>query len=152
MKLNTPTRDGDAEIHLLTNLPASRVSGLKVAELYRKRWTLEQAFYELTMYLRCELNTLGYPKAALFAFAVAVCSYNLLASLKGALRAAHGEAEIKENVSNYFLTDEINGNYRGMMVALPPKSKRPTIPFVQCAAGGAPAFLGLGLALPSHGG
>ena len=41
VKLNTPTRDGDHEIHLLTNLPASQVSAVKVAELYRKRWTLE---------------------------------------------------------------------------------------------------------------
>jgi len=121
VKLNSPTRDGDMEIHLLTNLPASRVSAVKVAKLYQKRWTLEAAFNELTLHLRCELNTLGYPKAALFAFCVAVCCYNLLASLKGALRAAHGEEELKENVSNYFLTDEINGNYRGMMVALPPK-------------------------------
>ena len=52
MKLNTPTRDGDAEIHRLTNLPASRVSGQKVAALNRKRWTSENAVYELNMYLR----------------------------------------------------------------------------------------------------
>src|SRR4029077_1210106 len=68
VKLKTPTRDGDMELHLLTNLPASQVSAMKIAELYRKRWTLEQAFNELTTHLRCELNTLGYPKAALFAF------------------------------------------------------------------------------------
>ena len=64
--------------------------------LYQKRWTLEAAFNELTLHLRCELNTLGYPKAAPFAFCVAVCCYNLLASLKGALRAAHGEEELVE--------------------------------------------------------
>jgi len=120
VRLNTPTRDGDWEIHLLTNLPASKVSAVKVAQLYRKRWTLEQAFNELTTHLRCELNTLGYPKAALFAFCVAVCSYNVLAAIKGALRGVHGE-ETMENVSNYFLTDEISGTHRGMMVALPPE-------------------------------
>jgi hypothetical protein len=120
VRLNTPTRDGDWEIHLLTNLPASKVSAVKVAQLYRKRWTLEQAFNELPTHLRCELNTLGYPKAALFAFCVAVCSYNVLAAIKGALRGVHGE-ETMENVSNYFLTDEISGTYRGMMVALPPE-------------------------------
>jgi len=121
VKLKKSTRDGDMEIHLLTNLPASRVSALKVAELYRKRWTLEAAFYELTLHLRCELNTLGYPKAALFAFCVAVCCYNLLATIKGAMRGAHGEEVVKNDVSNYFLTDEISGNYKGMMVALPPE-------------------------------
>lgn len=119
IKLDTPTRDGDSEVHLLTNLPL-KVSAVRVAELYRKRWTLEQAFNELTTHLRCELNTLGYPKAALFAFCVAVCSYNLLAAIKGALRGVHGEEVLETKVSNFFLTDEINTVYGGMMVALPP--------------------------------
>lgn len=120
VKLNTPTRDGDREIQILTNLPA-KITAVKIAELYRKRWTLEQAFNELTTHLRCEVNTLGYPKAALFAFCVAVCSYNLLAAVKGALRGLHGEEIMETKVSNYFLTDEISGVYKGMMIALPPK-------------------------------
>ena len=119
LKLNKPTRDGDTEIHLLTNLPL-KVGAVKIAELYRGRWTLEQAFNELTTHLRCELNTLGYPKAALFAFCLAVCSYNLLAAVKGALRGVHGEETMETKVSNYFLTDEISGVYKGMMIALPP--------------------------------
>jgi hypothetical protein len=121
VRLKKATRDGDMEIHLLTNLPASKVSATKVASLYRDRWTLEAAFNELTLHLRCEINTLGYPKAALFAFCVAVSCYNLLAAIKGALRGVHGEEVLKTEVSDYFLTDEINGNYRGMMVALPPE-------------------------------
>jgi len=119
VKLSKPTRDGDREIHLLTNLPL-KVGAVKVADLYRGRWTLEQAFNELTTHLRCELNTLGYPKAALFAFCVTVCSYNLLAAVKGAMRGVHGEETMETKVSNYFLTDEISGFYKGMMVALPP--------------------------------
>jgi hypothetical protein len=118
VKLSQPTRDGDMEIHLLTNLPA-KIVAVKIAELYRRRWTLEQAFNELTTHLRCELNTLGYPKAALFAFCVAACSYNLLAAVKGALRGVHGEEKMETEVSNYFLTDEISGVYKGMMIALP---------------------------------
>jgi hypothetical protein len=120
VKLKKPTRDGDMEIHVLTNLPASRVSAVKVARLYQRRWTLEAAFNELTLHLRCEINTLGYPKAALFAFCVAACCYNLLATIKGALRGVHSEEVLKNDFSNFFLADEINGNYRGMMVALPP--------------------------------
>jgi len=118
IRLNTPTRDGDTEIHFLTNL-AAKVTAQKVAQLYRKRWTLEQAFNELTTHLRCELNTLGYPKAALFAFSVAVCSYNLLAALKGVLRGVHGEEKVDKEVSNFHLTNEIQSVYGGMMVALP---------------------------------
>src|SRR5439155_21007617 len=70
--LKKPTRDGDTAIHLLTNLSVSQAKAVRVAALYLKRWTLETAFQELTVHLRCELNTLGYPKAALFAFCVAL--------------------------------------------------------------------------------
>jgi len=121
VKLRKATRDGDMEIHLLTNLPEKKVSAVKVAELYRKRWTLEEAFNELTTHLRCELNTLGYPKAALFAFCVAVSSYNLLATIKGALRGVHGESVVEQTVSNFFLTNEISTTYRGMTIAVPPE-------------------------------
>jgi hypothetical protein len=120
LRLQTATRDGDQEIHVLTNLP-SKVSAVRVAALYRQRWTLEQAFNELTTHLRCELNTLGYPKAALFSFCVAASSYNVLAALKGVLRGVHGEEKVDREVSNFCLTNEIQSVYGGMMVALPPK-------------------------------
>jgi len=117
--LKTPTRDGDTEIHLFTNVPAKDGDALKMADLYLRRWTLETAFQEVTTHLKCELNTLGYPQAALFAFCVALCCYNLLGVIKGALCAVHGEAKLKDEISNYQLTHEISGIYRGMMIALP---------------------------------
>jgi hypothetical protein len=120
VKLDRPTRDGDAEIHLLTNLPAGDADALVAAQLYRDRWTLETAFQDLTVHLRCEPNTLGYPPAALFAFCVAAACYNVLAAVKGALRAAHGEEAIRDRVSNYFLAEEVSGTYRGMLIAVPP--------------------------------
>jgi hypothetical protein len=119
VRLHKPTRDGDGEIHVLTNLPASKVNAVKVAKLYQKRWKLETAFQELTTHLRCELNTLGYPRTALFAFGVALACYNVLAALKGALRGAHGEQVVDEQVSNFFLTEEISSVYRGMTIAVP---------------------------------
>ena len=120
VQLKTATRDGDHEIHLFTNLP-KKVSGVKVAELYRGRWTIEQVFNELTTHLCCEPNTLGYPKAAVFAFCVALCCYNLLSAVKGALRGIHGEKAVDHEVSNYFLAEEISRVYDGMMIALPPQ-------------------------------
>jgi hypothetical protein len=120
VRLKTPTRDGDTQVHLLTNVPASKANAIKVASLYRKRWRLETAFQELTTHLRCELNTLGYPPAALFAFCVALSCYNLLAAVKGALRGVHGQKTIEETLSNFYMTDEISSVYRGMMIALPP--------------------------------
>jgi hypothetical protein len=125
VKLDQPTRDGDAEIHILTNLPAEDADALVVAGLYRDRWTLETAFQELTVHLCCEPNTLGYPPAALFAFCVAVACYNVLAAVKGALRAVHGEQTVKDRVSNYFLAEEVSGTYRGMLIAVPPPEWAP---------------------------
>jgi len=63
IQLDKPTSDGDTEIHLLTNVP-SRVSALKLASLYRKRWTIERAFQEMEATLNSEIKTLAYPQAA----------------------------------------------------------------------------------------
>jgi hypothetical protein len=125
VELNQPTRNGDWEIHLLTNVPAQDAGALQVAELYHGRWTLETAFQQVTVDLRCELNTLGYPGAALFAFCVALACYNLLAVVKGALRAVHGDAKVQQDVSNYYLTEEISEVYHGMLIAVPPPQWEP---------------------------
>jgi IS4 transposase len=117
--LDQPTRDGDTEIHLLTNLPAKDAHAEVVANLYRRRWTIETAFQELEATLDGEITTLGYPKAALFAFCVALVSYNVLSTVKAALRAAHGADEITEAFSGYYLADEVRMSYRGMMRAIP---------------------------------
>jgi len=118
VRLKKPTEDGDVEVEILTNLPA-KVSGVKVAEVYLKRWKIEGAFHELTVALNCEVNTLGYPKAALFGFCVAVSAYNVLAVLKAALRAVHGEKKVQEEVSGYYMALEWSMVYAGMMIALP---------------------------------
>jgi hypothetical protein len=119
VRLKQPTEDGDREVEILTNLPAEVADAVKVADLYLKRWKIEGAFHELTMALNCEVNTLGYPKAALFGFSVAVVAYNVLAVLKAALRAVHGEKKVQEEVSGYYLALEWAVVYAGMMIALP---------------------------------
>jgi hypothetical protein len=122
--LDQPTTDGDTEIHILTNLPACDVSAAQVAELYRKRWTIEGRFYEVTQTLNCEPNTLGYPKAALFAFCLALVASNAVALLKAALRAEH-EDEAVAQMSSYYMSLEVQETYRGMMIALPPSAWEP---------------------------
>jgi hypothetical protein len=113
--LDRETENGDKIIYVLSNLP-SKVSAVSIANLYRNRWKLEHAFNELTTYLRCELISLGYPSAALFGFSVAVCSYNLLAALQGVLRGVHGQQKIETEVSNYYLIQEVQRIYPGMML------------------------------------
>lgn len=118
VELDQPTRDGDREIHLLSNLPES-VDACQIAEVYRRRWTIETAFGELEATLHGELQTLCYPRAALFAFAMALVAYNVLSTVKAALRAEHGAEKIEHEVSGYYLADEVAGTWRGMMIVLP---------------------------------
>ena len=118
--LDKPTRDGDTEIHILTNLPARKVPAVRVAEIYRKRWTIEGLFFEVAQTLSCEIDTLCYPKAALFAFCLGLLACNAVALLKAALRAVHGEEVVSGQLSAYYLVLEIRQTYAGMMVALPP--------------------------------
>ena len=66
--LDQATRDGETELHILTNVPVKDARAKVIAELYRGRWTIETAFQELEATLNSEITTLGYPKAALFAF------------------------------------------------------------------------------------
>jgi IS4 transposase len=117
--LDRPTRDGDTAIHILTNLPAQDARAKTIAELYRKRWTIETAFAELEATLQGEISTLGYPKAALFAVCVALVAYNVLSVVKAALRSVHGAKVVTEEVSGSSLADEVSGTYRGMMIAIP---------------------------------
>jgi hypothetical protein len=117
--LDQPTREGDTEIHVLTNLP-KEVGALQVAEVYRKRWTIEGLFFEVAQTLSCEIDTLGYPKAALFAFCLGLLASNAVALLKAALRAVHGEEAVSQTLSAYYLVLEIRQTYAGMMVAIPP--------------------------------
>jgi hypothetical protein len=116
--LDAPTRDGDTSIAVLCNLPEADADARAVAKLYRRRWTIEHAFEDLALALACEINTLCYPKAALFGFCVGLVVYNLMAVVKGALRGLHGEAEA-EQMSAYYMADEMGGVYRGMMIAIP---------------------------------
>jgi IS4 transposase len=117
--LDKPTRDGDSEVHLLTNLPVKHARAKVVADLYRRRWTIETAFAEIEKTLNGEINALGYPKAALFSFCMALVAYNVMAAVKAALRSVHGEEKVAEEVSGYYLADEIQMCHRGMMKAIP---------------------------------
>jgi len=121
VKLYQPTRDGDTEIHILTNVSRRAANALKLADLYRKRWTIETMFQELTETLTCEIKTLGYPKAAVFAFCLALVAYNGISVIKAALRSGHGTDTVEEHVSGYYLSLEISKTYTGMMIAIPPQ-------------------------------
>lgn len=105
--LDQPDRNGEDTVYLLTQVPPEKASAIELADLYRKRWRIEVAFLKMTVQLRCEINTLGYPKAALFGFAVAAVAFNVLAVLMAALRVAHPEVDIEQTVSTYYIANEM---------------------------------------------
>ena len=116
--LKKETRDGDKEIFIITNVPKRVAGAKKIAQIYRNRWTIETAFQELEKWFNSEINTLGYPPAALFAFCVALISYMMISVIMAALSSIHGPEVVAEKVSGYYLADEISGTYRGMMIAI----------------------------------
>lgn len=121
VELDQPTRNGDTELHIITNLPRKVARGRRIAQMYRERWKIEKLFLHLTEALRCEINTLGYPRAALFGFSLALAAYNVLSTVRAAVRKEHGEEE-EERLSESVLAEEIGATTRGMMIALPPSS------------------------------
>jgi Transposase DDE domain len=118
LRLDRPTRNGEAEIVLITNLPADVAAEL-CCSVYRGRWEIETHFQKLTDLLHCEIPTLGYPRAALFAFCMSILAGNALAILKGHLRAVHGDEMVAE-LSTYALVNDVAEVYPGMMMAVPP--------------------------------
>lgn len=118
LELDEPTRDGETEIVLITNLPAG-VAAAACCAAYADRWEIEGHYQAMTDLLHCEAPGPGRPRAALFAFAMAAVAGDALAVLKANLREAHGE-EVAGEVSAYALVGEAAEAYPGMMVAVPP--------------------------------
>ena len=116
--LKKKTRDGDTHIAIITDLPKGSASADIIAKLYRGRWKIETSFQELEKFWNSEINSLGYPPAALFGFCVALVSHIILAVVKAALSSAHGNDIVDNKLSGYYLADEISGTYRGMQVAI----------------------------------
>jgi IS4 transposase len=94
IQLKQPTRHGDRRVALLTNLPTADADVLMVADLYLERWQIEMMFQMITDTFHCELDTLGYPRAALFVFCIALVAFNILSTVKAALKQTHGAVVI----------------------------------------------------------
>ncbi len=118
LQLDQPTRDGDTELYLLTNLPKA-IKAEVVAMAYRGRWTIEVGFQKLATVLANEIDTLAYPKAALFGFAVGVAAYNVLSVVQAALRSEHGQERVQNEVSTFYLGEELSRVSDGMKSAIP---------------------------------
>ncbi len=119
VELKTATRDGELERAIISNVPPERVPACAIANGYRDRWHIETAFQELSEHVHSEINTLGYPAAALFGCCVALVAYMLLQVARTALSRVHGVKTVEQTVSGYYWSDELAGVSRGMMSAIP---------------------------------
>jgi hypothetical protein len=116
LELDQPTRDGDTEIHILTNLPAE-VSALQIADIYALRWEEETGFFYLTTTLTCEVPSVGHPRAALLLFCMALLAFNLRQVIFAALYAEHAEEDVQE-VSHHQVSVEVWRYTDGMLAAI----------------------------------
>ncbi len=51
---------------------------------------------------------------------MALVAYNLVSTLKGVRSCVHG-SDCREKLSYYYLAEELDATYQGMMIALPPE-------------------------------
>ena len=117
LKLFKPTRNGETEIHVLCNLP-KRFTAAQILRAYRQRWRIENAFQQVEHVLNSEIETLGYPKAAIFSFAVSLLMYNVLNLAKLAIAAAHKKPKLADDLSTYYLALDIHGAWQGLVIAV----------------------------------
>ena len=127
VELSEPTRDGETEIHLLSNVPAKDATAIRLAGLYHQRWEVENAFHVLTMTLTCEVKSLGQPRAALFVFCMAMMAYNTRQVLLGALFAEHDQDDV-EPMSQFQVAKAIVGPMEGLLTALPEQEWNALVP------------------------
>jgi hypothetical protein len=80
---------------------------------------VETLFQTVTENFNGEIQALAYPKAALFSLAMAFATDNILATIRAALGSVHGVGKIEAGLSDYYLVDEVQGIYRGMMISIP---------------------------------
>jgi IS4 transposase len=121
LHLNKPTEVGETAVALLTNLPADLIAA-QLANLYRRRWTIESMFQKIESILASEIKTLGYPRAAVFSFCMALMGFNILSMLQAAVEKQHDiEPGSREELSLYHVANEVRFTRRGMMIILPPE-------------------------------
>jgi hypothetical protein len=129
LRLDSPTRDGDIEMAILTNLSTESADAMTIANLYRRRWTIESLFARVERNLQSELATLAYPGAAVFAFAVALVANNVFAVVHAAMSAAkrtHDDAKVADMpLSDFAIAEETRSVYRGMSLAVDDEQWRP---------------------------
>lgn len=119
--LAKPTRSGETTVTLLTDLPAE-ISAAQIADLYLKRWTLETAFQQVEKYFQSEINTLAYPRAALFGFCLALVLYNIFSVMQASVASVQPEPKpVLANLSGYYIGLQLAGTFPALLILSEPR-------------------------------
>jgi hypothetical protein len=57
----------------------------------------------------------------MFVFCMALFAFNILSTVRAALKEVHGAAEIVENLSNYYVVEDVQATWRGLEIAILPE-------------------------------
>jgi hypothetical protein len=118
IELENRSPDGQLDLHILTNLP-KRFQSLKLADFYCRQWMMEITFQDLAAKLQDEVAAAGYPRATFFVYCLALIAYNVLSVIEAALCSVQDKNNSHDDVFWYYLANEIDSAWRGMMIALP---------------------------------
>ena len=116
VELKENTRKGESALQIITNLPSS-VTAAKISDAYRSRWKIETCLGHLAQSLNAEIKTLAYPGAAGLSFCLALTLFNMMSTIRSALRR-HKKASDKFEISLYYMAQEIKTSMTGMLIAI----------------------------------
>ena len=80
--------------------------------------TIETAFQKLEKYLNFEISSLGYPKAALFGFCMALVAFNIYVAAMISIQAAYPDKDIHDEISDDYIAEEITTIFNDMNLML----------------------------------
>ena len=119
VRLNKKTRNGDLVLEIVTNLPRS-VSCEVIANAYRNRWTIENAYGYISKCFNAEIQSLCYPAAALLCFSLSLLLFNVVNTIMR-LMTKYGKqpkSGPKIELSHYYIAAEISNCYEGLRIAV----------------------------------
>ena len=89
VKLYQPTRDGDTELHILTNVPMKAGNACKLADLYRKRWTIELDLSSLKIVMKMDVLRCKTPELVRKEIWTHILTYNLIRTIMAQAATKH---------------------------------------------------------------
>lgn len=128
VQLSKKTRNGDSVLQIVTNLPGS-VDCHAVANAYRNRWTIENAFGYISTCFNAEIRSLCYPAAALLCFSISLLLFNVVNTIMRLMSHSIKQPKSGPTIefSHYYIAAEISNCYAGLRIAVEDEQWQPIL-------------------------